>query len=119
MVCIPAMPTTIPFVSAPRWHPRLMEAALALHDNRLSDAEPLLRAHLRQDPFDAPAMRMLAELAGRIGRYKDAETLLRRALEVSPAFHAARANLAIVLYRLNRPMEAIAELDQLIQRAEA
>lgn len=115
MVCIPAMPTTIPFVSAPRWHPRLMEAALALHDNRLSDAEPLLRAHLKQDPFDAPAMRMLAELAGRIGRYKDAETLLRRALEVSPAFHAARANLAIVLYRLNRPMDAIAELDALLE----
>ena len=92
-----------------------MEAALALHDNRLSDAEPLLRAHLKADPFDAAAMRMLAELAGRIGRYKDAETLLRRALEVSPAFHAARANLAIVLYRLNRPMDAIAELDALLE----
>ncbi len=109
------MPTTVSAVSPPRWHPRLMEAALALHDNRLSDAEPLLRAHLKEDPFDAPAMRMLAELAGRIGRYKDAETLLRRALEVSPAFHAARANLAIVLYRLNRPMEAIAELDTLLE----
>lgn len=114
MVCCAAMPTTVSAVSPPRWHPRLMDAALALHDNRLSDAEPLLRAHLKEDPFDAPAMRMLAELAGRIGRYKDAETLLRRALEVSPAFHAARGNLAIVLYRLNRPMEAIAELDALL-----
>jgi tetratricopeptide (TPR) repeat protein len=94
-----------------RWPPRLIEAALALHDNALSVAEPLLRAHLKEDPFDVAAIRMLAELAGRIGRYKDAETLLRRALELSPEFTAARANLAIALYRQNRPTEAIAELD--------
>ncbi|NML05979.1 sulfotransferase [Sphingomonas sp. G-3-2-10] len=99
---------------ASRYHPRLLEAALALHDNRLHDAEPRLKAHLREDPFDVAAIRMLAELAGRIGRYKDAESLLRRAIELSPAFTAARANLALVLYRLNRPTEALAELDQVL-----
>ncbi len=98
-------------------NPRLMEAALALYDNRLSDAEPLLKAHLRDDPFDAAAIRMLAELAGRIGRYKDAEALLRRALELAPDFGAARANLATALYRQNRSAEAIAELD-LVRAAE-
>ncbi|MEZ0242118.1 MAG: sulfotransferase [Sphingomonas sp.] len=97
-----------------RYHPRLIEAALALHDNRLHDAEPLLKGHLKQDPFDVAAIRMLAELAGRIGRYKDAESLLRRAVELSPGFTAARANLALVLYRLNRPADAIAELDQVL-----
>ncbi|WEK01815.1 MAG: sulfotransferase [Candidatus Sphingomonas phytovorans] len=94
-----------------RWPPRLIDAALALHDNALSVAEPLLRAHLKEDPFDVAAIRMLAELAGRIGRYKDAETLLRRALDLSPEFTAARANLAIALYRQNRSAEAIAQLD--------
>ena len=59
--------------------PRLVEAALALGDNDLPRAEPLLRAHLKDDPFDVAAIRMFAELAGRIGRYKDAENLLRRA----------------------------------------
>ena len=93
-----------------RYPPRLIDAALALNDNRLHDAEPLLKAQLRDDPFDVAAIRMLAELAGRIGRYKDAETLLRRAIELSPGFTAARGNLALVLYRLNRPTEAIAEL---------
>ncbi len=93
-----------------RYPPRLIDAALALNDNRLGEAEPLLKAQLRDDPFDVAAIRMLAELAGRIGRYKDAETLLRRAIELSPGFTAARANLALVLYRLNRPTEAIAEL---------
>ena len=94
-----------------RYSARMIDAALALHDNRLSQAEPLLRAQLKDHPFDVAAIRMMAELAGRIGRYKDAENLLRRALDLSPAFNAARANLAITLYRLNRPAEAIAELD--------
>jgi tetratricopeptide (TPR) repeat protein len=98
----------------PRWPAALVDAALALHDNRLEIAEPLLRQHLKRDPFDARAIRMLAELAGRLGRYKDSETLLRRALELAPAFTAARANLAIVLYRLNRPVDALEELDRLL-----
>ena len=92
----------------------LVDAALALHDNRLEIAEPLLRQYLKRDPFDARAIRMLAELAGRIGRNRDAETLLRRALELAPGFTAARANLAIVLYRQNRPTDALAELDTLL-----
>ena len=96
------------------WSPRLIDAALALHDNRLGEAEPLLKQHLKDDPFDVAAIRMLAELAGRIGRYRDAETLLRRALELAPGFGAARGNLAIVLYRLGRPVDAIAELDRLL-----
>ena len=95
-------------------NPRLIDAALALHDNRLHDAEPLLKTHLKDDPFDVTAIRMLAELAGRIGRYKDAEHLLRRALELAPDFGAARANLATCLYRQSRPGEAIAELDHLL-----
>lgn len=97
-----------------QYHPRLIEAALAMNENDVPRAEFLLRAQLKEDPFDVAAIRMFAEVAGRIGRYKDSETLLRRALELSPAFTAARANLALVLYRQNRPDEAIAELDQVI-----
>src|SRR5512140_1563049 len=82
-----------------RWPPHLVDAALALHDNKLSVAEPLLRSHLKADPFDVQAIRMLAELAGRLGRYRDAETLLRRALALKPDFTAAPPSLAIALYR--------------------
>lgn len=92
---------------------QLMNAALALHDNRIADAEPLLRSYLKDDPFDVAAIRMLAEVAARIGRYRDSENLLRRALELAPRFGAARANLATVLYRQGRPADAIAELDLL------
>ncbi len=95
-------------------NPQLVEAAIAMNENRLHDAEPILRAHLKADPFDVAAMRMLAELAGRIGRLPDAEKLLRRAVELAPNFLAARSNLALVLYRQNRPTEAVAELDELL-----
>ena len=100
-----------------RWHPRLVEAALALNENRLDVAERLLKPHLKEDPFDVLAIRMLAELAARIGRMKDAETLLRRALELAPNFNPARANLALVLGRTGRPAEALELLDELAQHA--
>jgi predicted Zn-dependent protease len=95
-------------------HPRLMEAAAAMHDNRLDVAERILKPYLKEDPFDVRAIRMLAELAARIGRLKDSETLLRRALEINPNFTAARANLAMVLGRLGRAAEALPLIDEII-----
>ncbi|MEA3010727.1 MAG: hypothetical protein QOJ91_2419 [Sphingomonadales bacterium] len=94
--------------------PRLMEAGLALVEGRLAAAEGLLRSRLKEKPTDIAAIRMMAELAGRLGRYGDSETLLRRALDLAPGFIAARANLATVLYRQNRPAEAIEILDSLL-----
>jgi Flp pilus assembly protein TadD len=91
----------------------MIDAALAMQANRLNEAEPLLRSRLKDDPFDVAAIRMMAELAGRIGRYKDAENLLRRALDLAPGFTAAHANLATVLYRQNRAVEALEQLDLL------
>ena len=91
----------------------MMAAALALYEGRLHEAEPLLKAQLKQDPFDVAAIRMLAELAARIERYRDAENLLRRALEIAPDFIAARSNLATVLHRQGRSAEAVEELDRL------
>lgn len=95
-------------------NPALIDAALALAENRLHDAEPLLRSHLRDAPTDVAAIRMMAELAARIGRLKDSEALLKRALELAPAFGAARANLATVLYKQNRFPEALEQLDAVL-----
>ena len=95
------------------WHPRLIEAAMALNDNRLDIAERILKPHLKEDPFDAAAVRMLAELAARIGRWRDAENLLRRAVELAPGWTAAKANLALVLGRMGRPAEALRLLDDI------
>jgi cytochrome c-type biogenesis protein CcmH/NrfG len=96
--------------------PALVRGAEALLANDLAAAERILRPHLHADPFDVAAIRMLAEVAGRIGRYADAETLLRRALELAPDFTAARANLATALYRQNRPGEALDALATLLDQ---
>lgn len=92
---------------------QLRDAAFALVDNKINMAEQLLRARLRANPFDVAAIRMLAEVAGRLGRYADAEKLLRRAIELAPGFVAARANLATALHRQNKTEDALAELDRL------
>ncbi|WP_293701024.1 MULTISPECIES: tetratricopeptide repeat-containing sulfotransferase family protein [unclassified Sphingopyxis] len=92
----------------------MVDAALALAENRLPDAEAALRARLREDATDVAAIRMLAEVAGRIGRYGDAEKLLVRALELAPGFGAARANLATVYYKQNRYAEAAETLDAVL-----
>jgi tetratricopeptide (TPR) repeat protein len=99
-------------------NPALIEAALAINEDRLDEAEPLLRAHLRRDPLDVAAIRLMAQLAARLGRYKDSEALLRRALELAPNFIAARSNLAGILYRQNRFEETVETLGSVLE-AEA
>jgi len=103
-----------PAIEAALRNPNLMAAAVALSENRLEDAEPILRGHLRDAPTDVAAIRMIAELAARVGRLKDSEALLRRALELTPDFGAARANLATVLYKQNRFPEALEHLNTVL-----
>lgn len=95
--------------------PQLLIAANALHENRIAEAEASLRAHLKQAPTDVAAIRMLAEVAARVGRHEDAEHLLERCLELAPSFHAARQNYALVLQRANKPMQALAEIEALLK----
>jgi tetratricopeptide (TPR) repeat protein len=94
--------------------PILLEAGRALVDNDIPHAEALLRGRLRRSPTDVAAIRMLAEVAARIGRYEDAAYLLERCLELAPGFHAARQNYAMVLHRGNRPQEALAQVERLL-----
>ena len=95
--------------------PRLMEAATHLCDGRLAPAEALLRKHLKIYPTDVAAIRMLAEVAARLGRYADAEALLTRALELSPSFLPARHHLAVVLHRQARFAEALHHIEPVLQ----
>jgi tetratricopeptide (TPR) repeat protein len=94
--------------------PRLMAAGDALVNNRIPEAERLLREQLRDSPTDVAAIRMLAEVAARLGRLDDAETLLERCLELSPGFDAARQNYAMVLHRANKPEQALEQIDRLL-----
>jgi len=94
--------------------PTLLAAGAALYENRLPEAEATLRSHLKQSPRDVAALRMLAEVAGRLRRYRDAEVLLRRCLELAPSFNTARHNLALVLHREGKASEGLAEVDRLL-----
>ena len=94
--------------------PALLQAAAALSDGHLPEAEALLRDRLRSAPTDVAAIRMLAELGARLGRDDDAARLLERCLQLAPSFHAARHHYALVLNRAERTQEALAQVDQLL-----
>jgi len=100
-------------IQASTQDPRLMSAALALCENQIPQAELLLREHLKKYPTDVAAIRMFAEVAGRLHRYRDAENLLARCLELAPAFNAARYNYAMALYRQNKNVAALQQIDTL------
>ena len=102
---------------APSNDMRLLRAADALAKNQLDTAEPALRAWIAEHPAEPYALRMLAELHGRLGRYREAETLLARALAIAPGFDAARFNHALVLHRLSQSAAALAEITLLLARA--
>jgi tetratricopeptide (TPR) repeat protein len=94
--------------------PDLRQAALMLAANRLDVAERIIKPHLKAHPTDVAAIRMLAELAARLGRLDDAETLLTRALELAPGFGAARMNRAMLWLRRQRAADALEEVARLL-----
>ena len=95
--------------------PLLMRAALAMGDNRVPEAEALLRSHLQRRPTDVAALRMLAELGARLGRDDDSVLILERCLQLAPGFRAARQQYALMLNRAARPAEALAQVEALLR----
>jgi tetratricopeptide (TPR) repeat protein len=104
-------------VTASAKDPALIDAAVALNDGRIAVAERQLKSHLSKHPTDVAAIRMLAELAARLGRYRDSENLLARALELAPDFRAARHNLAIVQLRQGKSLETLQQTEELLKAA--
>ena len=74
-------------------NPELQQAALAMVRNDIPNAERLLKSYLRKTPTDVAAIRMLAEVATRVGRNDDARKLLERCLELAPGFHGRTLQL--------------------------
>jgi predicted Zn-dependent protease len=95
--------------------PVLLEAASALCENKLAVTERVLKDFLKTKPTNVAAIRMLAEVAARLGRYGDAETLLARCLALAPRFTVARHNYAVVLNRQNKSQEALAQVEMLLR----
>jgi tetratricopeptide (TPR) repeat protein len=96
-------------------NPRLLAAAAAMASNDIPVAERALKEYLAQNPTDVAAIRMLAEVAARLGRDFDAQNLLERCLELAPGFQFARQNYAYILNRSNRFEKALEQADILLE----
>jgi len=107
------------YVAAAAHDPRLTEPATALLQNNLPLADRRLRAHLKRYPTDVAALRMLAEVAGRLRKYAEAQELLERCLTLAPNFDAARQNYAAVLNRQAKPVAALPQVERLLAREPA
>ena len=97
--------------------PQLLAAGEALSGGRLPEAEQMLRDRLRALPTDVAALRMMAELAARVGRNEQAIVLLQRCLELAPGFAMARHHYALMLDRGNRHQDALVEIEGLLDEA--
>lgn len=95
--------------------PRLHKPAAALRENRLPEADYLLRRLLAAHPADIVAMCMLGEVSARQEKVSDAETLLTRCLELAPGYLRARHNYALLLLRRNKARKALQESDRLLE----
>jgi tetratricopeptide (TPR) repeat protein len=96
----------------------LMSAAEDLIANRLPEAERALKKYLHDYPTDVAAIRMLAEVAARLGRDVDAENLLARCLELAPNFNFARQNYSYILNRNNK-FELVLEQAELLLKTDS
>ena len=95
--------------------PDLLAAVTALREGRLNDGNAKLRVYLRANPGDLGAARLLAETLARLMRFEEAELILAHCVRLAPGFMAARQNYAQVLYELNKPEQAIEQLEKLLE----
>jgi tetratricopeptide (TPR) repeat protein len=95
--------------------PDLAKAAQAAGANRLADAYPLLRDRLQAEPDDIAALRIMADVAMRMGRPLDSVRMLIRVIELAPDFAVARDLLRDALFQT--PLDsALTELDERLSR---
>lgn len=96
-------------------HPALVHAAELLQQGKLAQAEPLVRAVLKQHPADVSAMRLLADIGIKVSHLEDALNLLERCLELAPDYYLARNNYAVALLRRNQLTAALVQVEILLE----
>lgn len=97
-------------------NPQLQQAARLLADGKLGAAERVLRPYLAAKPEDTAALRLMADLAERVGRPGDAEMLLRRAVAIDDDYVSARYDLASLLIRELKLVDAVSEVEELLRQ---
>jgi tetratricopeptide (TPR) repeat protein len=93
----------------------MLRDAVALHQaGRLTDAEPVYVAILREDPRHFDALHLLGVVRQQQGRDAEAVDLIGRALSLRPDDPAALSNRGLSLRALGRAHEALASCDRAI-----
>jgi len=93
---------------------RLKQAADALQNNRVPEADRLLSTYLEERPDDASALHLAAETALKFGQKERAKRLLERCLATAPDHDGGRFTYASTLYQLNRLDGSLEQLERLL-----
>jgi tetratricopeptide (TPR) repeat protein len=96
--------------------PAVAAAEKAYAEDRLEEAEQLIRPYLRENPEDPGGALILGSIAQRCGAAKEAENLFRRAILLAPAYLEARMILAKLLNESGRYDEGLASLEEILSR---
>jgi tetratricopeptide (TPR) repeat protein len=97
--------------------PAVITATSLFSDGEVYAAEEIIRPHLKANPTDVEAMRLLARIGVKLDILDDAEFLLESVLEFSPNYQAARYDYVRVLLQRHR-MAAALEEARILLRAE-
>src|SRR6266403_5336012 len=95
--------------------PEVVTATAMFSDGELVPAEGIVRAYLLEHGNHVEAMRLLARIGLQQEVLDDAETLLEAVLTLAPDYRAARYDYAMALLRRHKHVQAVAELDKLLQ----
>jgi tetratricopeptide (TPR) repeat protein len=95
--------------------PEIVTATSMFSDGEFTLAEAVVRPFLLKHGDHVEGMRLLARIGLELDVLDDAEFLLEAVLAAAPNYSAARHDYAKVLLRRHKPVQALAELDKLLQ----
>jgi len=95
--------------------PAVITATSLFSDGEIYAAEEMIRPHLKANPTDVEAMRLLARIGVKLDILDDAEFLLESVLEFSPNYQPARYDYVRVLLQRHRNALALTEAKTLLQ----
>ena len=97
----------------------LMAASSLTNEGHLETAETAVRAYLLRQGPHVDGMRILAQIAIKLGVFDDAEMLLENIVMMAPDYDEARFEYAAVLARRRRYLRAVQQAQLLIKRQPA
>lgn len=92
------------------------DALMALQARRFDDAEALFKKFLKRQPSHVGALNLLTITLMSSERFAEAEPFIARALKLDQRSDVSFYNYGLILKRLGRPQEALAQFTSALQR---